>query len=71
MKLSDNMRKAIASLKEHGEITVTYWGSSVFAMSVRGNDRTLKALFNRGLVTRKQISNNTVKYELTEQGKSV
>lgn len=64
MKISTSMIAAIDSLKEHGHIDVTYWGGSVFSMSVRGNDRTLKALVDRGLVTRRSISHNTVRYEL-------
>lgn len=62
--LSPSMIIAINTLKQHGHIDVTYWGASVFSMSVHGNDRTLKALVNRGIATRRTISHNSVRYEL-------
>lgn len=72
--LSPSQTKAVAALKEHGHIDVTYWGASVWSMSVKGNDRTLKALVNKGLATRTQLrreTNNTVRYELTAKGKAL
>lgn len=69
-KLSANQEKAIAAIKEHGHIDVSYWGASVFTMSVRGNDRTLKALVRKGILTRRFIGPaSTYRYELKETGK--
>jgi len=66
-KLSVNMEKAIETLKTNGYIDVTYWGASVFSMSVHGNDRTLKALVERGIATKRRITHSTWRYELKDK----
>lgn len=67
MKLSETQQKCLEAIKRNGYISVTFWGGSVFSMSVKGNINTLNALVKKGLVKKSYKERNVI-YSLTTSG---
>lgn len=61
-KLSPTQVKALEAIDEHGHIDVSFWGGSVWCMSVRGNINTLRALVRKGILKETKIERSTFRY---------